>query len=158
LLLFLKKQFFPEKRRRARGTKELLMIKLPPAVIVHDHEDMGAALAPGLPVTLLSARGFALYGGCGWWQALLQQADYTGPAFLDCGDAPGRAVEAVRLELYGLILAAEPVIFGRVHAIAAESGVILLEAAPPALDLAKHNATRRLLAWLSTGDEAARGV
>ncbi len=115
---------------------------------------MGAALASGLPVTLLSAPGFALYGGCGWWQALLEQAAYQGPAFLDCADAPGRAVEAVRLGLYGLILTAEPLIFARVHAIAAELGVVLLEAAPPALDLAKHNALRRLPAWL-TGDEAA---
>ena len=125
------------------------MIKLPFSVIVHTRQDVEAALAPSLPVTLLSAPGFALYGGCGWWEALLRQAAYKGPAFLDCADAPGRAVEAIRLGLYGLILTAEPVIFARVHAIAAESGIVLLEAAPPALDLAKHNALRRLPGWLA---------
>jgi hypothetical protein len=131
-----------------KSSKKLFMIRLPPAVIIHSREHAAAALVPDLPVTLLSAPGFALYGGCGWWQALLEQAGYDGPALLDCGDAPGRAVEAVRLGLFGVVLAAEPLIFARVQGIAAGTRTILLEAAPPALDLAKANARRLLTAWL----------
>jgi hypothetical protein len=133
---------------------------LPPAIIVHGREHIGAVLAPGLPVTLLSPPGFALYAGCGWWQAMLEEAGHEGPALLDCADAPGRAVEALRLGLFGLVLAAEPLIFQRVAAIAAETPTILLEAAPPALDLAEANALRRLTAWLSParGDEAGQDV
>ena len=138
-----------------------LPASLPPAVIVHGRAHVEAALGAGLPVTLLSAPGFALYGGCGWWQALLEQADYRGPALLDCGDAPGRAMEAILLGLYGLVLAAEPLILSRVREIAAKSGTVLLEAAPPALDLAGAGALRRLSVWLAAppaGDEAPQHV
>ena len=124
-------------------------MNLPPAVIVHNRAHVAAALGPGLPVTLLSAPGFALYGGCGWWRALMEQAEYHGPALLDCGDAPGRAMEAILLGLYGLVLAAEPLIISRIREIAAKSGVVLLEAAPPALDLAEAGAPRRLSVWLA---------
>jgi hypothetical protein len=149
-----RKNCFFEKSLAGREAKNFLMI-LPPAVIVHSREDIAAVLAPGLPVTLLSAPGFALYGGCGWWGALLEQAGYDGPALLDCGDAPGRAVEAIRLGLFGVVLAAEPLVFARVQGIAAETRTILLEAAPPALDLAKRDALRRLTAWLK-GDAAGQ--
>lgn len=88
---------------------------------------------------------------------MLEQADYDGPALLDCGNAPGRALEAIRLGLKGIVLAAEPLILGRLAAIAAESGVLLLEAPPPALDLARMNALRRLPAWLA-GDGTGHPV
>ncbi len=48
--------------------------RFPPAVIVHGLDDARAALAPGRPVTLLSAPGAALYAGCGWWRALVRLA------------------------------------------------------------------------------------
>ena len=60
------------------------------------------ALAPGLPVTLLSAEGAALYMGVGWWQALVGAARASYPAtpcadILDCADSPGRAMAALRM-------------------------------------------------------------
>lgn len=62
--------------------------RFPPAVIVHGLDNARTALAPGRPVTLLSAPGAALYAGCGWWRALVRLAQVErGP-----GDAqdPGR--------------------------------------------------------------------
>jgi hypothetical protein len=89
-----------------------------------------------------------LYAGCLWWQSLIAAAETEQPAFLDCADAPGRAVEALRLGLRGVILSCESALFAAVSGIAATQGAVLLARAPPALDLALRNAERRLEAWL----------
>ncbi len=120
---------------------------LPPAVIVHGIEEARAALAPGRPVTLCSAPGAALFGGCLWWQALMRAVEQKFSLF-DCGDAPGRAVEAIRLGLPGIVLACEDKAFAVVAGIAAADDVLLLRAAPPALDMGMRGADRRLAAWL----------
>lgn len=125
-----------------------------PAVIVHGIEDARAALAPGCPVTLLSARGAALYGGCGWWQAMVRAARAEFPGtdaddVLDCADAPGRALEALRIGLRNLVLDAECQAFPAVQRVATEVGAQLLPLPPVALDLAERGARRRLLAWLA---------
>jgi hypothetical protein len=121
---------------------------LPPAVIIHGLPHARLALAPGRPVTLLSAPGAALYAGCLWWQALIAAAQTDSPHFLDCADAPGRAVEALKLGLPGLILTCEEALFAAVANIAQAQGAALLAAAPPALDLALHGSERSLCAWL----------
>jgi len=120
---------------------------LPPAVIVHGIEDAREALRPGRPVTLLSAPGAAVYGGCLWWQALMREVAQKF-SLLDCGDAPGRALEALRLGLPGVVLACEDAAFAVVAGIAAAEDVLLLPAPPPALDMAAPGADRRLIAWL----------
>ncbi len=107
-----------------------------------------AALAVGRAVTLLSGPGAVLYMGCLWWQQLLVAAGHEGPALLDCGDAPGRALEALRLGLNGLVLSCDAKRFAQVEVIAAAQGALLLAAAPAALDLAERGAERRLAAWL----------
>jgi len=120
---------------------------LPPAVIVHGIDDARAALRPGRRVTLLSAPGAALFGGGLWWQALMRA---VGQEFslLDCGEAPGRAVEALRLGLPGIVLTCEDAAFAVVAGIAAADGALLLPKAPPALDMGTRGAERRLLEWL----------
>jgi hypothetical protein len=125
----------------------------PPAVVVHGLRDARAALAPGLPVTLLSARGAAVYAGCGWWRALMQAA---GAEFdiLDCADAPGYAMAALRIGQRAIVLDPGPA-FAAVSAAAATLGAAVLADRPPALDLAEPGAQRRLLAWLQ-GDNATR--
>lgn len=123
-------------------------MSLPQAVIVHGLPDLRAALAPGHPVTVLSAPGAALYAGGLWWRELLAAADYTGPALLDCGPAPGRAWEALKLGLRGVVLAPCPA-WDQVADYAAAQGALLLSAPPPALDLAAPGATRHLTAWLT---------
>ena len=90
-----------------------------------------------------------MYAGCLWWQALIAAAETAGPAFLDCADAPGRAVEALRLGVRGVILACEPDLFAAVGGIAREKNAVLLADAPPALDLALPGAGRKLEAWLN---------
>jgi hypothetical protein len=125
------------------------MIQHQPAVIVHSLAHARQALAPARPVTLLSARGAARYAGCLWWQELLAQSGHAGPALLDCGDAPGRALEALKLGLTGLVLRCPPPAFAVVAEIAAAQRAVLMAEAPPALDLAESGAVRRLLSWLS---------
>jgi hypothetical protein len=121
---------------------------LPPAVIVHGLDQARTALAPGRPVTLLSAPGAALYAGCLWWSALINAAGTDYPTLLDCADAPGRALEALKLGLPGIVLTCEPGNFAIVANIAAGQGALLLPAAPFALDMAAIGAVRKLLAWL----------
>jgi hypothetical protein len=121
---------------------------LPPAVIIHGLPHARLALAQGRPVTLLSAPGAALYAGCLWWQALIEAAETDSQHFLDCADAPGRAVEALKLGLPGIILSCEAALFTAVASIARAQGAVLLAAAPPALDLAVRGAERKLCAWL----------
>jgi hypothetical protein len=106
-------------------------------------------MAPGLPVTLLSPPGFALYAGSPWWRALLEQASFTGFSLLDCSDAAGRALEALRIGLRGVILSAEAVIFDQIAAIARETDAQLLAAAPPAFDATGNSDDAELRHWLS---------
>jgi len=121
---------------------------LPPAVIVHSLQDAQLALSHRRPVTLLSAPAAALYAGCFWWFSLLEAAATDHPALLDCADAPGRAVEALRMGLKGMVLGCEAALFATVAEMAKIRGALLLQAAPPALDLAERGAERKLAAWL----------
>jgi hypothetical protein len=126
------------------------MLYAAPAVIVHERAHLDQVLALGRPVVLCSAPAAALYMGCGWWVALL--AAYTGPSLLDCADAPGRALEALREGLPGLILAPQVPAYNLVAQIAAKQGAVLLPAMPPALDMTGHGAARRLPSWLKCGE------
>jgi hypothetical protein len=130
---------------------------LRPAVIVHGLDDALAALALGRPVTFLSAPGAAGFGGCLWWAELMRAAGQMF-SLLDCGDAPGRAVEALRLGLPGLVLGCEPEVFAAVAGIAAAQGAVLLAQAPPALDMAERGAVRRLAAWLGLNGLGPKGL
>ena len=105
---------------------------LPPAIIVHGLPHALTALAPGRPVTLLSAPGAASYAGCAWWRAVVAAAlaacpGATAPDALDCADAAGRALEAMSVGCRWIGLAS----------------------APPALDLGRRGADRHLAAWLA---------
>ncbi len=124
-------------------------MKRPPAVVVHGLAQARLALAPGLGVTLLSGRGAALYAGCGWWRALVVASGTAGPDILDCADAPGRAMEALRTGCRLIVLdpavPAAPLVASRAAAI----GALVLPERPPALDLAESGALRRLDAWLA---------
>ena len=124
-----------------------------PAVIVHGLAHARLALAVGSPVTLLSAPGAALYAGCGWWRAVVQQAraefpDVAVADILDCGEGSGQALAALRIGQRFLVLWPSAPGWDAVAAIAAERGGAVLPAAPPALDLAARGAERRLHDWL----------
>jgi hypothetical protein len=125
-----------------------------PAVIIHGLADARAALAPGLPVTLLSAPGAAGFAGCLWWRELIAaaRAEYRGTEatdILDCADAPGRALSAIRSGVVRLVLWPQTPGWQSVAELAEAQGGFVLRQAPLALDLAPRNASRRLKAWLA---------
>ncbi len=123
----------------------------PPAVVVHGLPTLRQAVAPGRPVTLLSGPGAAIYAGCGWWRALMALGAGPNPDMLDCADAPGRAMEALRVGCRLLVLDPAVPAWTLVAARAEAAGARLLPARPPALDLAQPDAARRLAAWLDGG-------
>jgi hypothetical protein len=126
---------------------------LHPSVLVHGLADARAALALGKPLTLLSAPGAAGFAGCLWWQALVTEARAGAPEtevmdILDCADASGFAMAAIRSGVCRLVLWAEAPGHHAVAALAEREGGFVLRQAPAALDMAQPNAIRRLPGWL----------
>lgn len=124
---------------------------LPPAVVVHGLPQACLALAPGLPITLLSAPAAGAFAGALWWRHLVALAREAHPAtpcmdILDCADTPGRAMAAIRAGQAILVLDPACPAFPRVATLAR-----VLPARPPALDLGERGAERRLRAWLERG-------
>jgi hypothetical protein len=128
---------------------------LAPCVIVHGlamaQQAVAAARSMSRPVTLLSARGAGAYAGVGWWRALVALACPDGDIahVLDCGEFPGRALEALRAGQRLLVLRAEDRVWTDVAERTVSCGGILLAEAPTALDLGTPGAERRLEMWLS---------
>ncbi len=129
-----------------------------PAVIVNGLDDAVAALraARGAPMTLLSAPGAALFAGCLWWREVVCQAHEIVPGsgatdVLDCADASGLALSALRIGQKAIVLLEAAPGHAVVVAIAENLGARVLSAAPPALDLSRRGAARRLDAWLHGG-------
>ncbi len=127
----------------------------PPPVTIHGLAHARTALAPGLPVTLLSAPGAGMYAGVGWWRALIAAAapPPQAPDVLDCGNAPGRALEALRGGQRLLILHCPPAVWQDIAERAARQGAQLVAARPPALDLAGRSAARHLADWLTSAPQ-----
>jgi hypothetical protein len=117
-----------------------------PAIIVHSLAHAVAALAAaaeaGRPVTLASAPGAGIYGGPGWFGALVVAAREAVPAarcaaLLDCGDDSGAAQAAIRAGIEGIIFTGRADVAKRLADIAARRGSRLVGDRPvPALDLA----------------------
>lgn len=133
-----------------------------PAVVVHGLGDARHALSRHRPLTLLSSPGAALFAGTGWWRALVEAARHEHPLarcddILDCADAPGRVLEALRHGQRALVLAVGPA-YATLHALAADEAAVLLPARPPALDLADPRALYRLDAWLADDAWLAAGA
>lgn len=134
-----------------------------PAVIVHAPAQAEAALAAAGPrgVLLLSAPGAAGSLGAAWFLALVARAAQAWPgaqywAALDCGDAPGHALAAIRAGARLLILDPGCPAFPAVAAAATEAGARIWPKRPPALDLARLDPQRpgghrKLSEWLAEG-------
>src|ERR1700712_2962838 len=125
-----------------------------PAVIVHGLADARAVLAVGAPVTLLSAPGAAGFAGCLWWRELVAAARAAHPGaqmadVLDCADASGMAMSALRSRVCRLVLWPSAPGWAAVAAIAEREGGFVLAQAPRALDMAERKAGRRLRDWLA---------
>jgi hypothetical protein len=133
-----------------------------PAVVVHGLADAHAVLTLQRPVTLLSAPGAALYAGCGWWRALIERArsDHPNVALddiLDCADASGLALGALRSGQRRLVLSSTAPGWASVAAIALSLGGEVLSMRPPALDMADRPTTRRLHNWLRAPEPGDSG-
>lgn len=132
-----------------------------PVVVVHALDQAEAALSAAGPrgVLLLSARGAGGFAGPAWFLALVTAARRLHPAVacaaaLDCGDAPGSALAALRAGARMIILDGDCPAFDAVAAAAAEIGARVLPSRPPAFDLGRVDPARRddrarLAAWLA---------
>ena len=124
-----------------------------PCVVVHGLGDVRLALSYGRGATLLSAHGAGLFAGVGWWRALVAAGRDACPGavfdeVLDCADAPGRALEALRHGQRAVVLDPACPAFPALRALALHEGAVLLDRRPAALDLARPGAARRLGAWI----------
>jgi hypothetical protein len=130
-----------------------------PAVLIHGLADARAVLALRRPVTLLSAPGAALFAGSGWWRALIQRARGEFPQglwddILDCADASGLALGALRIGQRRIVLDVTAPGRDAVTAIAASLGGEVLTVPPDALDMSERGAARRLPEWLGDSRRA----
>ncbi len=124
-----------------------------PAVVVHGLAQARLAVAAGKPVCLISAPGAAMFGGCLWWREIVDAVrTETVRDILDCGDAPGHAMAALRIGQLCLVLAPACPAFPAVRAAAAALGARVLDCRPVALDLGERGAARKLESWLARRD------
>src|ERR1700761_9057487 len=105
-----------------------------PAVIIHGMTDARNVLAIGAPVTLLSAPGAAIFAGCLWWRELVAAARGEHPHpdvtdILDCADASGLAMGALRSGLCRLVLWPHAPARSAVAAVAERQGGFVLSRA-----------------------------
>eukprot|EP01037_Dinobryon_pediforme_P010911 gene10911-10993_t len=124
-----------------------------PAVVVHGTSHANAVLRLGVPVVLLSAVGAARLGGPAWWRAMVNAARKDHPAspcidILDCVDAAGLAMAALRLGQRHLLLWPESPAFAAVSDAASCLGARVFAVRPPALDLSERGALRHLEEYL----------
>ncbi len=124
-----------------------------PAVVVHGLAQARTAVASGRPVCLLSAPGAAMFAGCLWWRGLVEAVRTDAVRdILDCGDAPGRAMAALRIGQKRLVLDPACPAFPAVSAAAEALGARVIDHRPAALDLGERGAARMLDNWLAQRD------
>jgi hypothetical protein len=127
----------------------------------HARAALEAAAALGVGVTLASAPDAGVYAGPGWFKAVVEMACGEFPAakcscVLDCGDAAGMVLAALRQGLPRVRFAGPAATAARLAGIAAQCGAVL-ERNPlePALDLLdQHDPETSCRAFLA----AERGV
>jgi hypothetical protein len=137
-------------------------------VVAHTGQQARLALAAAGPrgLLLLSAPGAAGSMGAAWFLALVAQArEALGAeapphwAVLDCGNAPGFALQALRAGAAVLVLDPAVPAFAAVAAAAASVGAVVWAERPTALDLGRLDlrsapsgrGSRRLAEWLTGG-------
>jgi hypothetical protein len=104
--------------------------------IIHGWADAQAALAAaGRNLTLVSAPGAGGYAGAAWFAALAAQGEAAFPHVaqrwvLDCADAPGHVLAALRAGVRAIVFTGAAELRERLAGVAAACGAALLEAAP----------------------------
>lgn len=124
--------------------------------LAHAVAALEAAEDAGASVTLLSPPDFAAYGGAGFFNAIVRRARAKVPAakseaVIDCGDAPGLALAALRAGAEAVRFGGRRIVREKIAAIAAAHGAKFFTTRPQALDLLDldvANARETCLAWL----------
>jgi hypothetical protein len=141
----------------------------PPAVTVHAAAEAALALslAGKRGVLLLSAPGAAGSLGPAWFLGIVATAAAAVPGVLhkpvlDCADAPGQALGALRAGLRDLVLDSACPAYSQVAAAAAALGGRLRAVRPASLDLGPLDLSRvgaraKLAKWLSDGGRQGLG-
>ncbi|MBM3537503.1 MAG: hypothetical protein FJX55_06675 [Alphaproteobacteria bacterium] len=138
---------------------------MPGPILVHSldhaHAALAAAAALSVPVTLASAPGAAGYAGPAWFGEVIAAARHDHPsvevtAVLDCGDAPGHVMAAVRWamkaggEPFVLRFTGDPARDKALSEIASAAGLRLIRDLEPSLDLRRvRNPDEACRAWLA---------
>lgn len=128
--------------------------------LAHAVAALESAEKAGVSITLLSPPDFAAYGGAGFFNAIVRRARAKVPgakscAVLDCGDAPGLALGALRAGTEAVRFGGRPSVRTKMAEIAAAHGARLLAARPRALDLLDAADVRAAcLAWLGAKTRA----
>jgi hypothetical protein len=123
---------------------------MPGPILVHSLDDARAALAAAagldVPVTLASAPGAAGYAGPAWFGEMIAAARAEHPAVsctavLDCGEAPGMVMSAIRWAMtpgrarFDLRFTGDRQHDRALGEMAAAAGLRLIRALDPSLDL-----------------------
>ena len=136
----------------------------PPASVVvhgiaHARAAAAAAAALGVPVRLRSAPGAAVYAGAAWFEELLALVRAEFPeagveGSLDCADAPGYALAALRRGCRLIRFSGSRRMTARIAAVAEAGGARLDDDAGPVLDLAgAADPAAACRDWLARGAE-----
>jgi hypothetical protein len=106
--------------------------------IIHGWPEARAALAAASGrLTLVSAPGAGGYAGAAWFAALAAQGEAAFPAVaqrwvLDCADAEGHVLAALRAGVRAVVFSGAPDLRERLASVAAACGAELLDMAPEA--------------------------
>ncbi len=123
--------------------------------IAHARAAASAAAALGVPVRIRSAPGAGVYGGAGWFLEMIEivRAEYPDArieASLDCADAPGYAMAALRRGASLIRFRATKTINQKIGQLAAAHGAALDTARAKPLDLSgMRDPESACLDWLA---------
>lgn len=128
------------------------------AITIHCLADARTALAAAqslrVPVTLISGPGGGSYGGPGWFNAVVREASAAFPdvrvtAILDCADAPGHVLGALRAGTKTVRFTGSADLAATLREAAQASGAELITEDIETLDLRGHrDAAAACTAWL----------
>lgn len=117
------------------GSQKNLSPAVPPQIVVHSLDDAIAALraakACNTAILLASAPAAAGFAGPAWFHELAQQAAAAVPgaefiAVLDCADAPGHALAAIRTGVAAIAIDLADTRRAPLPDIAAQAGVAII--------------------------------
>ena len=117
------------------------------AIIIHGLDDARAALRAArelrVPVTVISAPGGGSHAGPGWFNEVVAQArnafpDVSVTAILDCDDAPGHVLGALRAGVKAVRFTGRADVALKLADIAMAQGAVLITEDVETLDLRAH--------------------